>query len=662
MKSVLDVFASGQRGPEHPLHLGSVKANVGHAESGSGVTSLIKVLMMMEENEIPPHCGIKTKINRNFPTDLKARNVNIALEPTPWKRPEHGSRKRTVFLNNFSAAGGNTALLIEDAPCVIPTGYIDPRASHLVAVSGKSKLSVQKNIEALVAFINVNPELSVPSLAYTSTARRLHHNHRVIIRGHDLDSIRNALQGLSSCEDMKPIPIPAKVPNVNFVFTGQGVLYTSLARQLFENISTFREALQRFDAIAQSQGFPGFLALINGTMNSLNEAGPVVSQLCTVCVQMALAQLWISWGVYPSAVIGHSLGEYAALHTAGVISASDAIFLVGTRAQLLGQRCSAGTHSMLAVKASLPSLSSHITRTCCDVACINSPGETVLSGPIADIDLLANTLTSQGIKCTKLEVPFAFHSSQVDCILQDFESSAHAVAFDRPSVPYLSPLLGEVVNDKGILGPSYLSRACRGTVNFQQALIAARAADTINDRETWVEIGAHPVCSDMIKTVLGPHISTLSSLRRHGNTWETLNESMSSLYLAGLDLQWSEYHRDFKDAHKVLKLPSYQWDNKNYWIQYNNDFCLTKGDDKSVPVLNKPEPAIPGLSTASVQRVVEQNLSIEISTITIESDLNHPSLLPVCQGHLVNGVALCPSVSAYMKLTRKRLILQVSIR
>ena len=291
MKSVLDVFASGQRGPEHPLHPGSVQANVGHAGLGSGVTSLIKVLMMMEEHEIPPHCGIKTKINRNFPTDLELRNVNIALEPAPWKRPEHGNRKRTVSLNNFSAAGGNTALLIEYTPCVGPKGYIDPRASHLVAVSGKSKLLLQKNIEALVAFINGNPEMSVPSLAYTSTARRMHHNHWVTISGRDLGSIRDGLQGLSSCEDLQPIPIPATVPNVNFVFAGQGVLYTSLAHQLFENISTFREALQRFDGIAQSQGFPRLLALIDGTMNSLDEAGPAVSQLCTVCVQMALAQL-----------------------------------------------------------------------------------------------------------------------------------------------------------------------------------------------------------------------------------------------------------------------------------------------------------------------------------------------------------------------------------
>ncbi|KAF6227264.1 hypothetical protein HO133_008707 [Letharia lupina] len=366
MKSVLDVFATGKRGPEHSLHLGSIKANVGHAESGSRVTSLIKVLKMMEENEIPPHCGIKTKINHNFPTDLKVRNVKIALEPTDWRRPEHGKRKRTVFLNNFSAGGGNTALLMEDAPSVFPMDHLDPRSTHLVAVSGKIKLSIQKNIETLAAFLNGNPELSLPSLAYTSTARRMHHSHRVIGSGRDLRSTKDALQGLGPSEDLKSTPIPAKVPKVNFVFTGQGALYASLARQLFDHISSFRASIQRFDRIAQSQGFPSFVPLIDGSRGGLQEVGPVVSQ---------------PWR-----------------HTAGVVSASDAIFLAGIRAQVLEERCNTGTHAMLAVKASLSSLSNYVNRQSYEVACINGPNETVLSGTISEVDLLSIILTAQNIK------------------------------------------------------------------------------------------------------------------------------------------------------------------------------------------------------------------------------------------------------------------------
>lgn len=660
MKSVLDIFAPGKRGSEHPLHLGSVKANVGHAESGSGVTSLIKVLKMMEENEIPPHCGIKTKINHNFPADLKARNVNIALEPTVWRRPDHG--KRTVFLNNFSAAGGNTALLMEDAPSVIPMDHLDPRSTHLVAVSGKSKFSIQKNIEALVAFLDDNPNLSLPSLAYTSTARRMHHSHRVVVSGHDLRSIKDALQGLGPSEDLKPIPIPAKVPNVNFVFTGQGVLYAGLACQLFQHISSFRAGIQRYDRIAQSQGFPSFLSLIDGSLSDLQDVGPVVSQVGTVCLQMALAQLWISWGVYPSVVIGHSLGEYAALHTAGVIAASDAIFLAGNRAQLLEERCNIGTHAMLAAKASLPSLGRFMAQASCEVACVNSSNETVLSGTISEIDSLSLALTAQNINCTKLDVPFAFHSSQVECILHDFESAAQAVVFNKPVMPYMSPLLSEVVNDEGILGPSYLSRACRETVNFRAALEAGRDAGIVKDGSIWIEIGAHPVCSNMVKAALGPHISPLPSLRRNGDAWKVLAESLSSLHLAGFDLQWKEYHRDFEDAVRVLQLPSYHWDSKNYWIQYSNDFCLTKGDAKLAVISAAPTSASSTLSTSSVQRVIEQRLGDKKSTLVMESDLHHPSLLGVIQGHMVNGAALCPSVSASQVFYGKLLIHPVSLR
>ncbi len=131
MSSVLDVFAPDQSKRKSSLHLGSAKANVGHAESASGVTSLIKVLLMMQRNMIPPHCGIKTKINHNFPTDLKERKVHIAMRPTPWTQVDG---KRKAFLNNFSAADGNTALLLEDAPAKT-VEEVDVRPIHMVAVS-----------------------------------------------------------------------------------------------------------------------------------------------------------------------------------------------------------------------------------------------------------------------------------------------------------------------------------------------------------------------------------------------------------------------------------------------------------------------------------------------------------------------------------------------
>lgn len=639
MSSVLEVFAKTPRGSQHPLHLGSAKANVGHAESASGVTALIKVLMMMENNEIPPHCGIKTKINHNFPKDLKARNVNIAMEPAPWKRPEDG--KRTVFMNNFSAAGGNTALLMEDAPAAVSRKAKDPRSCHLVAVSAKSIASLQRNIEAMVTFIDNTPDLPLPALSYTTTARRIHHNFRAIVAGHDLQTVRQGLQDVGPCTNLKPVP--AKAPNVVFVFTGQGSIYSGMARELFENVSSFQADILRFNKIAQNQGFPNFLPLIDGSLADAKDLSPVVTQVGAVCAQMALARLWISWGVSPSAVTGHSLGEYAALHVAGVLSASDAIFLTGTRAKMLEERCSAGTHVMLAVKSSLSAITTHLAGTTCEIACINGSNEIVISGVIVEIDTLSERLSALGIKCVKLEVPYAFHSAQVEPILQDFESAAQGAAFEKPAIAFISPLLRDVVSSSGILNPNYLAQACRKTVNFLGGVEAARDANVVTEKTLWVEIGAHPVCSGMVKSIFGPQTVTLASLRRNGDTWKTLAESIASLHRAGLEVNWNEYHRDFESSHEVLKLPAYNWDSKNHWIQYNNNFCLTKGETVTPPT---PEIKASPLSTTSVHRVIDQSIGSEKSTVIIESDLSEPTLARIVQGHKMNGLALVPSVSS----------------
>ncbi|KAL2010566.1 hypothetical protein VTN00DRAFT_6373 [Thermoascus crustaceus] len=643
MKSVLDIFAPDyRRGPGQSLHLGSAKANVGHGESASGVTSLIKVLLMMKNNLIPPHCGIKTKINHNFPTDLKERNVHIAFKPTPWERPEGGKRK--LFLNNFSAAGGNTALLMEDAPAPRTENVRDPRSTHMVAVSGRSKSSLKNNIESLLKYIDENSrnndeESFLPKLSYTTTARRIHHPFRTIVNGSNLREVRDRLQGSTNCENISPVP--ASPPSIGFIFTGQGSQYTGMGKQLYEHCSQFRANVQHFDCIGQSQGFPSILPLIDGSV-PIEELSPLITQLGTTCLQMALARYWMSLGAKPAFVLGHSLGEYAALNIAGVLTTSDTIYLSGRRAQLLKEKCQVGTHSMLAIKASLAQVKPSLDDRVHEVACINAPGETVISGLGNDIDALSEKLTAEGFKSTKLRVPYAFHSAQVESILESLESVAHGVAFHKPSIPVVSALLGEVITEDNsdLLGPNYLKRHCRETVNFLAALEATRHAKLMSDKTLWIEIGSHTVCSGMIKATLGPQANTVASLRRGEDTWKVLSNSLSSLYLAGIEIQWKEYHQDFSSSHQVLQLPAYSWDNKNYWISYNNNFCLTKGE----PTVGKIEagPTHEALTT-SVQKIVETHGDGSKATVVMQSDISDPLLRPVIHGHKVNGAALCPS-------------------
>ncbi|KAF2686477.1 conidial pigment polyketide synthase PksP/Alb1 [Lentithecium fluviatile CBS 122367] len=639
MGSVLQVFApkDGSR-PAHPLHLGSAKANIGHAESASGVASLIKVLMMMKNNEIPPHCGIKTKLNHGFP-DLAARNVHIALKPTTWKRPEGG--KRTVFMNNFSAAGGNTALLMEDAPIAYTDTRADPRTTHTVAVSGRSILSLKRNLESFITFLDQNPNTSLPHLSYTTTARRMHHNHRIVATGSDIATIKRKLQEASQRQDLKPVA--AKIPKVAFAFTGQGVLQSGMGQQLYENFAQFRNDIQRFDRISTGHGFPSILPLIDGSLEDIDNVSPVIAQLGTTCMQMALTRLWTSWGIAPSAVVGHSLGEYAALNAAGVISASDTIYLCGKRAQLLVARCTMGTHAMLAVQTTLAQIGTILVGKKVEVACINGPNALVLSGTNDCIDALADELAAAKFKATKLKVPYAFHSAQVETILADFEAVAGKIRFAAPAVPFISPLLGEVVEGEGVLNHLYLSRACRETVDFVSGLNAALDNKSITEKTLWVELGSHPVCSGMIKSIIGSDTVALPSLQKSKDSFEVLAGSLGGLHLGGIEINWNEFHRDFKMSHNVIELPAYNWDSKTYWIQYQNSFCLTKGDAPAPVAANIPAPVPSKLSTSSLQRLVEENLDAAKPSVLMESNVHDPTLIAAFTGHSVNGTPLCPS-------------------
>lgn len=648
MSSVLDTFAPDyRRGPTQSLHLGSAKSNIGHGESASGVSSLIKVLLMMKKNLIPPHCGIKTKINHNFPTDLQQRNVHIAFQPTPWNRPQFGKRK--LFVNNFSAAGGNTALLMEDGQLPSQEDIQDPRSVHTVSVSARSQSALKNNIQDLVKYVetcantfDVNESNLLANLSYTTTARRFHHSFRVAVTGSTLREVSENLAASARLESFTPVPSTA--PNAGFVFTGQGAQYTGMGKQLYESCAEFRTAIQHFDCIARSQGLPSILCLIDGSV-LVEELSPVVVQLATTCVQMALANYWIALGVEPSFVIGHSLGDYAALNIAGVLTPSDTIYLCGHRARLLTEQCKVGTHAMLAVKAPLLQLKDLLDEKVHEIACVNGPAETVISGLVADIDNLAQKLSGESIKSTKLKVPFAFHSSQVDPILESLEETAQGVTFNKPSIPFVSPLLGEVITDANsdVLGAKYLARHCREAVNFLGALEATRHGKLMNDKTVWVEVGSHTVCSGMVKATLGPQTTTVASLRREENTWKILSNSLSAVYLAGIDLHWREYHQAFSSRHQVLPLPGYNWDLKNYWIPYTNNFCLTKGSVPSVA----PIEAAPGSSflTTAAQKIVETRGEGATATVIIENSVADPELNRVIRGHKVNGASLCPSVS-----------------
>ncbi|KAI5380299.1 Type I Iterative PKS [Alternaria postmessia] len=644
MTSVTNAFAPRhrQRRPEQTLHLGAIKANIGHGEAASGINSLVKVLMMMKKNAIPANVGIKGVMNKSFPKDLGQRNVHISTTQVPW--PRNGAEKRKIFLNNFSAAGGNTAVILEDGPLPEAPKGVDPRTMHMVTVSARSISSLKKNINNLMQFIDETPGVTLPSLAYTTTARRIQHNYRVAFCVSDINKVKDGLQAQIK-DTYSPLPmVPAKTA---FTFTGQGSQYTGLGQKLYEDLETFRIDIDQLDKLARLHDLPSILPILTGA--DVATLSPVVVQLGMACIQVALARMWASWGVKPVAVIGHSLGEYAALHVAGVISASDMVLLVGRRAQILEQECTANTHGMLAVKGSVDAITAALGDKMTEIACINGPEETVLCGTVEVVESTNADLASKGFKATKLNVPFAFHSAQVEPILEKFKAAAASVTFNAPVVPVMSPLTGEIIREAGIIGPDYLARHARETVNFCTALTTGQDNKLFDAKTAWLEVGAHPVCSGMVKSSLGGSPVAAGSLRRNEDPWKTLSNSITTLYLAGVYFDFNEYHRVFNDAHEMYTLPTYAFDSKKYWLDYHNNWTLTKGEVLEAPTSVKAIEAAPAveaaskLSTTSCHKIVRENLQANSGTVVVQSDLSDPKLKATITGHQVNGTPLTPS-------------------
>ncbi|KAK3390615.1 conidial yellow pigment biosynthesis polyketide synthase [Podospora didyma] len=677
MASVLEVFApQGKAQPgaaqvvrrrAEPVFLGSAKSNIGHGEAASGVSSLIKVLLMMKNSWIPPHVGIKTKINSKFPTDLAERNVRIATDGgVPWSATGNPNLPRRAFVNNFSAAGGNSALLLEEAPPPLPAqsasnGKTQP---NLVAVSARTGASLQGNLRALKGFLVNNPSASpsVGSLSYTTTARRMHHPHRVMLVGSSVDELVKQID--VALADQRGMTRHPKIPKTVFAFTGQGAQFPGMGRQLMETFSLFRTELRQLDRVVDSLGFPSIMPVYLAADDvSLDDFSPLQVQMASVCMQIALARLWASWGILPEAVVGHSLGEYAAFNVAGVLSDADTIYLVGTRAKLLQEMCTRGTHSMLVVRASAATITATLSKrnVAVQIACMNSPIETVLAGPDQDMLKASQILSDDaGLKTTRLKIPYAFHSSQVDPILARFKHAAASVRYLAPKCPVLCPLDGSIVETEGTFGPAYLGRHCREPVNLLRALQTAQRDGIMTAHSILLEVGPHPAVAGMVKATLGAQTTVISALNRHKST-SVLTDALTVLYQAGCNVDWAAYHSDFEASQKVVTgLPAYSWDLKPYWIQYVNDWSLRKGDPPLL-LTREQEQERPKLESTTIHRVVEEEESEGGAKLhmIVEADIARPDLNPLVQGHMVDDIPLCtPSVYADMALVLGRYLVE----
>lgn len=619
-----------------PLVIGSIKPNIGHGEAAAGVSSLIKSLMMLQRNIFLPHVGIKGEINPKLPPF--ADKYRIATH-APFERQEGKTRK--LMINNFSAAGGNTSIVLEDAALNADDNSLvaDPRTSHVVTVSAKTVASLRGNVERLRDFMMAS-SVSLENVAYTSTARRLHHPMRKAYAVKSTAELATKLE--KDCTEWDESNSAAqKPPSVVFAFPGQGSSIVGTAKLLYDSSPSFKRIIGELDSLCQAQSLPSILPPLLGAP-SASSPSPLESQLCMALLEVAMVRLWRSWGVEPSVVIGHSLGEYAALYAAGVISAADVVFLVAKRASLMQEMCSRGTHKMLSLRmsagdvrtaletAALPSL---------EITCVNGPTATVVAGLEEDLQAFMKQQQAAGVTSVFLDVPYAFHSAQLDPILEAYESSTVGVNFAKPRIPVASSRLGSIVDQDGTFNSSYLARQAREPVLFSQAVTAFQVAQKVDQNTLWLEMGPGSTCVSLVRQSLGTTATNaLSTLDSKKGIWEGISSTLATLYSRGVDINWTDFHRDYKQSLSVVSLPHYAFDLKNYWLDYTSrkDRVAVAADT----VASKP---MPQFSSPCWQEIEEENFGVSEASVKFVSDLNRPELAAMVHGHAVGGISLCPS-------------------
>ncbi|KAF2792359.1 putative polyketide synthase [Melanomma pulvis-pyrius CBS 109.77] len=646
MQAVRRVFGSrADAARPTPLIVGAIKATVGHSEAAAGVVSLIKSILILRRDTIPPQPGQPITLNPHLAlgSDIQLANGQS------WLRD--GTTPRYIFVNNFDAAGGNVSMLLHDAPSfalLSPPSQPDGRSHHVVVTSGRTTTAHDANKNRLRQYLTQHPDTRLADLAYTTTARRIHHVHR------DAYVATSTVELLRQLE--KSPQQAVKASSVVFAFTGQGSQHVGMGGTLYRTSPMFRRLLDSYQHLCNAQGLAcQFLDTIRGPgdATSMDAADATTTerdmQVATVALEIALARYWQSLGLRPTLLIGHSLGEYAALCIAGVLSVGDALALAFERATLIFNQCRPSESGMLAVALPASTVKYRLRDSAatvgCEISCLNGPSSTVVGGPIPAIEALETYLKSDGnIATTRLRVQYAFHTRQMDPMLDDLESIASRVHFHPPTLPVASTLLGRIVQpgEDGVFNANYLRRHTREPVAFLDAVRACETKGLIQNQSFVVEVGPHPTCIGLMASSLKEvSPSAYPSLRRGRDDWESISQSVAAAHRAQLPVAWAEFHKDHLDHLRVLSdLPTYAFDYKSFWHSYK------------IPVPSKPtsdavlhaSPSVTSRLSSTCLHSVEQlrkDGTRLLATFTV--DLSDHHLAKAIGGHVVDGVAICPA-------------------
>ena len=548
------------RSMDDPVFVGSVKTNVGHMESAAGVAGLIKTVLALQHETIPPHIHL-WEVNPLIPIDELP--IEIPTMAIPW--PREPGRTRYAGVSSYGFGGTNAHIILSEAPEQPPARNDADRTAHLITLSAQSPEALNQLIGRYQAWLQAHPQAHLGDIGYTANAGRYHFSHRLAVVAQDRDELLARLDAAARGETgagvrMGRAPSGEK-PLTAWLFTGQGAQYPGMGRELYATQPTFRAALDRCAAILDDYLEKPLLDVLfpddpeDETIHDTTYTQPAL-----FAVEYALAELWRSWGLEPDFVIGHSVGEYVAAVVAGVMSLEDGLKLIAARGRLMGSLPRDG--SMAAVFSDIRTVAAAIAPHMQEVsiAGVNGPKLVVISGVAERVEAISEQLKAQGVRVQPLTVSHAFHSPLMDPILDEFEAVAREIEFRTPAIPLISNVTGMAVMPGEVIDAGYWRKHIRMAVQFSMGMqTLARLGATV-----FLEVGPHPTLIGMGRRILDDKTLVWApSLHRKQGDWPTLLDGLAQLYLAGLPIDWQGFDRDYE--RRRLRLPTYPFQRQRYW-------------------------------------------------------------------------------------------------
>jgi acyl transferase domain-containing protein/thioesterase domain-containing protein/acyl carrier protein len=535
--------------------IGSLKTNVGHLDAAAGVAGLMKTVLALEHAQLPASLHFQ-KLNPHI--ELKDSPFFVNSKLTDWS--SNGAPRR-AGVTALGIGGTNAHVVLEEAPPLLAEPR-NPKPWQLLTVSAKTEAAGDRAFTNLADYLHAHPELNLADVAFTCQLGRHAFPHR---RALVVENKHEAISALAQAvrKQIASGVAAATAPPVVFLFSGQGSQYPGMGRELYENEPVFRETL---DLCAQHLLEPLELDLrhalyppqeeMESATEELNQTW--LTQPALFSIEYALARWWISLGVEPAAMVGHSIGEYVAACLAGVFSLEDALAIVATRGRLIYD-LPAGSMLAVPLAASEIKLSGALS-----LAAVNNPEMSVVSGPTPEIAALEEKLAKQSVASRRLFTSHAFHSAMMDPILGEFEKRLKGIAFKPPRIPYLSNVSGSWIKAEEATCPGYWARHIRSTVRFSDCL-----AELLRKPEQiFVEAGPGNVLTTFARQQGGKTAKAFQSLPHPRETVSGLGcalQTLGKLWVSGVNIDWAKLHSP--DSPRRVSLPTYPFEHHRFWIE-----------------------------------------------------------------------------------------------